>query len=277
MVNPQYNQLIEDGAFPNQIDPWAEKGEHFHPIHGQMISILLQVLRKPLRDLGYVIGREPSLQIAPHFSSLPDILVESVQQERRKHLDYRQALMEADLEVGTMLVKASLDLDRVLVRTVDSGEVVTVLEIVSPNNKTKLPEIEHYQIRREMLLAQGIHCVELDLTRSVKRLLNDPIAHDYPYHIAVHLNNGETHFIGMVLEDSLKTFALPLQSEILPVELDKIYRQAYIETSTPQQILRAKHYTEEHLPFPSLLSDEERKRVLAKVKAWQAALKEAEG
>jgi hypothetical protein len=52
MVNPQYNQLMESGAFPNQIDPWAEKGEHFHPIHGQMISILLQVLRKPLRDLG---------------------------------------------------------------------------------------------------------------------------------------------------------------------------------------------------------------------------------
>jgi hypothetical protein len=162
------------------------------------------------------------LQIAPHFSTLPDVLVESAQQERSKHLNYRQALIEADLEVGTMLVKASLDLDRVFISTLDSGEVVTVLEIISPNNKTKLPEIEHYQIRREMLLAQGIHCVELDLTRSVKRLLNDPIAHDYPYHIAVHLNNGETHFIGMALDDSLKTFALPLQSEILPVELDKV-------------------------------------------------------
>jgi hypothetical protein len=277
MVNPKYNQLVEEGAFSNQIDPLAEKGEHFHPIHGQMISIFLQVLRKPLRDLGYVIGREPSLQIAPSVSTLPDILIESTQQQTKKRLDYRQALIEADLEVGTMLEKSSPDLDRVVVRTADSGEVVTVMEIISPNNKTKLPEIEHYQIRREMLLAQDIHCVELDLTRSVKRLINDSIAQDFPYHIAVHLNHGETHFIGMELEDRLKTFALPLQSEILPVELDKIYRQAYIETSTPQQILRAKHYTEDHLPFPSLLSDDERKNLLAKLEAWKTALQEAEG
>jgi hypothetical protein len=111
MVNPQYNQLIEAGAFPQQIDPWAERGEHFHPIHGQMISIFLQVLRKPLFDLGYVIGREPSLQIAPSFATLPDVTVESAQQKPQQRFDYRQALIAAELDFGTMLVKTTPDLD----------------------------------------------------------------------------------------------------------------------------------------------------------------------
>jgi hypothetical protein len=69
---------------------------------------------------------------------------------------------------------------------------------------------------------------------------------------------------------------LPLRSEIVPVELTAIYHQAYIEVSAPQQILKANHYTEDHLPFPSLLSEEERKALLAQVEAWKAALKEAE-
>jgi hypothetical protein len=44
MAKEEYHQLREDGPFPNQIDPWAEKGHYFHHIHAQMISVLLQAL-----------------------------------------------------------------------------------------------------------------------------------------------------------------------------------------------------------------------------------------
>lgn len=275
MANSQYKQVLRHGPFPQQIDPWAEKGHYFHQLHGQMISLFLHKLLSPLEELGYYAGREASLQVMTNLPNLPDVFIVEEAKRIAKPLNYQQAVISADLELGTLLENPIPELDRLFIRADDNNELVTVIEIVSPNNKIQLEEIERYELRRKMLSAQGVHCVEIDLTRSVKRLIANAIAKNFPYHIAIHLNDGESRLIGMRLNDRLKSFALPLRSEILPIDLDAIYRQAYQETSMPTQILRQNAYREEALEFPSLLSDDEKKSLLAQVEAWKAALEEA--
>jgi hypothetical protein len=275
MVNPRYIQLVEEGPFPNQIDPWTEKGQYFHQIHGQMIGLLLQSLRRPLLELGYMAGREASLQILTNFPSLPDVFVIGDDKRSRTSLNYSQAVLSAELELGTLLEKQAPELDRLFIKARDTGELITVLEIVSPNNKIRFDEIERYELRRKMLLAQGVHCVEVDLTRSVKHLIAYPISAEYPYHTVIHLNDGDSRFIGINLQENPKRFGLPLRNEIIPIELDAIYHQAYSEVSSAAQIYNAGHYTEDHLPFPSLIREDERKRLLEQLEIWKSALKEA--
>ena len=275
MASEKYNQLMEEGPFPNQIDPWAEKGHYFHQIHAQMISILLRVLRKPLQELGYYAGREASLQVMTNLPMIPDAFVLAEEGRTESNLNYSQAASSAELVLGTILEDSLPEIDRLFVRADDTNELVTILEIVSLTNKLEFEDIERYELRRKHLLGQGTHCVEIDLSRSVKRLIANPIATKFPYHTVIHLKTRERRFIGMSLNEKLTSFALPLRSEIVPVELDSIYREAYIEVSISKQMLRANHYTEDNLPFPSLLSEDERKDLLAKVEAWKAALEEA--
>src|SRR5688572_21277940 len=63
-----YNELLKIGAFPGQIDPWAE-ARFFHAIHGGMIGHLMEQIQGPLEEIGYIAGRETSLTIADRGST----------------------------------------------------------------------------------------------------------------------------------------------------------------------------------------------------------------
>jgi hypothetical protein len=275
MVSPQYIQLIKRGPFPKHIDPWAEKGHYFHQLHAHMITYMLDAMSEPLLELGYVAGREASLQITEQGQ--PDIFVRGEGNRPSKLSSYSQAAAEAQLEVGVAIETPRLELDRIFIKSRDLRKLVTVIEIISPNNKTKYEEMVAYRQRREQLLIEGVHCVEIDLTRSIRRLLDNLISEKFPYHIAIHLHDEDSRFIGIQLTETPKSFALPLRAEIIPVQLDNIYLQAYARLSIALQLYEDGHYIAEHLPFPSTLSEDERKILLEQVETWKLALKEAEG
>lgn len=274
MAKEHYNQLMEEGPFPNQIDPWAEDGHYFHQVHGQIIGNIINQISSPLRQLGYRAGREVSVLITE--KSKPDIFVLGKDKQIAKGHRFAEAVQLAEIEAGVSLSSEALELDRIFIQSRETGKLVTVLELVSPSNKNSDAEIEKYKNRRQALLEQGVHSVEIDLTRSNKRLLDEPTVHEYPYHIVVHLSDDLPYFWGIRLNEAPKVFALPLRGEILRVDLNAAYRQAYIDLSIADQILDEKAYHLDSLPFPSLLSEEERKDLLAKVEAWKAKLKEAE-
>ena len=65
---------------------------------------------------------------------------------------------------------------------------------------------------------------------------------------------------------------MPLRDEVYPAELNSIYRQAYSQLRIATKIQNAGDYTLEALPFPSLLTTDETKKLLEAVQVWQAAL-----
>lgn len=269
-----YVQHLANGPFPGQMDPWAEEAKYFHQIHAGMIGDLLERLRIPLMKMGYIAGREISLQITER--SQPDILVQQmIESADPPHAwSYQSAAAEVLAEPGVSISPdEDPELDAVYIRRAQGNDsLVTILEIISPGNKLTQDRIAHYQVKREEFVRKkGINLVEVDLTRSVKHLVQDIMTRVYPYHIVVHLPE-EARLIGINYDHALKRFALPLDHEVIAVEPQEVYDTAYRQASIAAQLDRNGQYSVRKLPFAALLTDLQKQDDWKKVEHWRATL-----
>lgn len=273
----EYVQHLTEGAFAGRVDPWAEAGRYFHQIHSGMIGLMLATWQPILLSMGYVAGREASLQIADKRE--PDVYIKrSSAQETTLVWDYTAAAEAIQMEVGVLVETDEALLDALYIRGENPDELVTIVEIVSPRNKISPAEISVYEGRRHFLVhTQGVNVVEIDLTRSVKRLLSATPLGLYPYHIAIHLPNTSARFIGLDLEAPLKSFALPLRGEVIPVETHTFYQTAYQQAGIAAQIQHEGRYTRDDLPFPSLLTSIQRETLFTTIKLWLEKLQTLRG
>jgi len=165
------------------------------------------------------------------------------------------------------------ELDAITIRDVDTGSLVTILEIISPSNKADPFELANYIRKRDRALHNRVNVVEIDATRSVKRLVEDGRARNYPYHIAVHVPVQGSWLVGVEWGESLGRVALPLRAEIMPAELQEAYDFAYRQAAIAGTIYREGNYTEAELPFPSLLTGKQKAQALKLVQQWQDELR----
>jgi hypothetical protein len=272
-LNKAYVDLFQQGPFPGLIDLWAETGRYFKQIHGNLITNLLEQVQVPLLERGYVASREVSLQILERRE--PDIAIRHDDPPAlAPQWDYRSAAREAlaDPGIAISLADPDPDLDAIHVRAQDEGILIAVIEIVSPSNKVDFTEIDLYRERRVRLLRQGVNVIEMDATRSVKRLVGDPVANSWAYHTAIFLPGDEAWLIGSDYGQALKRVALPLRDDVVPVEPQAAYDLAYQQAAVGGQILNEDSYTEPDLPLPSLLTPAQRTQALEQVAAWKAQL-----
>ncbi|MDX1991435.1 MAG: DUF4058 family protein [bacterium] len=261
---------LEQGPFVGRIDLWSETGRYFKTIHTEMIGLLIEKIDRPLLQLGYVAIRESSIQIAEGREPDVQVWLGGRQAEKPAAWDYELAAAESLAATG-VLVQDAPDLEALYIREQNTGELVTVLEIVSPGNKSDMHEIASYQARRSRLFLEwGVHLVEMDLTRSVKRLTQNSVTRWYPYHVAVFLADATLRVIGVELDQPLPRVALPLRGEVIAVELQEIYERAYRKAKTAWRIQQDGAYGEANLPFPSTLTDDQRRDALDAVARWQA-------
>ncbi len=267
-------KLLRTGPFPGQIDPWAEDSRYFRQLHGAIIGELQDSLQDPLLDRGLIASREASLQIAE--GTIPDITISLRKQSPAPvRLDY-PAIAEALLvNPGVALDLPLPELDAIHIYERGSGQIVTIIEIVSPSNKSDRYDESSYIQRREILVYdRGIQVVEIDLTRSVKRLIKSTNLHVFPYHIAIHLPLERARMIGFRWSESIPSFALPLHGDGLAVEMQPIYDAAYYKSSVATQMLDAGVYRSDTLPFPSTLTDAQRDEALMRVETWKSQLEQ---
>lgn len=209
-----YVNYLSAGPFAGRTDPWAEAGRYFHQIHGCMISDLLERLRLPLLQFGYVAAREASLQIVERTQL--DVTVRSrvTSPEPLLEWNYAEAATAVLAKPGIVLEESVPELEAINIRQRETGNLITIIEVISPSNKDMQADMELYQERRLRLVnEQGINVVELDLTRSVKRLVRDLLATAYSYHIALHLPH-DSRFIGMNYGDPLNVLLCPCSSRL---------------------------------------------------------------
>ncbi len=264
----QYIQIYKRGPFPGTLDPWAEAGRYFHQIHAGMIGALLHQLQDSLLARGYHAGRETSLQVLE--STQPDLFIQRSQGRAHTHpWDYSAAAQELLLEPGEALsgLEVQPELDALFIKQ-SGGTLVTLVEIISPSNKVRLDEIERYQIRRGGLMTQGVNIVEIDLTRSVKRLVSDVALQGAQYHITVHLPGQPGRWFHHGYGEAIREIALPLRGEVIPMNSQVAYEAAYQQAAIAGQIQDEARYTPSDLPFSSLLTEVQRADALQRVAAW---------
>jgi hypothetical protein len=265
---------LEQGPFPGLMDPWAENARYFQQLHSGMIGHLQVQLKRPLFDLGYIIGKETSLQIAEYRQ--PDLAIEPFSSATPLPLswDYWAAATAIEAEPGlvTETALAEVDLQALFIHDLQTGSLVTLIEIISPRNKTHWADMLEYQAWRQRMVRQGVNVVEIDLTRSVKRLLDNTLTHTTAYHTAIYLPQSPTRVVPMPYHESLPRVALPLRGEVVPMMLQAAYDAAYRDGLIAGNILKDKAYTLEHLPFPSLLSFAHQQAAMTSVNEWYIQL-----
>jgi hypothetical protein len=267
-----YADFRKHGPFPGRIDPWAEDGRYFQQIHAGMIGHLLSQIQDPLLELGYEAGRETSLQVMERRE--PDLYVRHEAPQPPSSWDYPSAAAAILAEPGIAVDWTLPSQDAIHVQDTDSGELVTIVEIVSPSNKVDPQLISEYRERRNRIVRKGVNVVEVDPTRSVKHLLQDVLASTYAYHVAVYLPGQSPRVIGSDFGDTLKRIALPLRKEVVAMELQTAYDFAYQQASIAGHIYSEGHYEESFLPFPTLLTEAQRRENLASVQEWIERLRQ---
>lgn len=121
---------------------------------------------------------------------------------------------------------------RLEVRATRGGELVTVVEVLSPSNKVKGSEGRAlYERKRLAILGTGTHLVEVDLTRSGPPMTVFGADRDADYRILVSRGDRRprAELLLFSLRDAIPTFRLPLRpGDVEPdVELGRILAELY--------------------------------------------------
>ena len=272
-----YVQHRRVGPFTGTIDPWAEVGRYFHQIHAGLIGHLLTQIQEPLLKLGYEAGRETSLQILER--SEPDVYVWQSEEPPQNVIewDYAGAAEAVLAQPGVSIQAETPELDAIFVRDFEAGQLVAVVEIISPTNKVDLADMAEYRRRREAAIRRGVNVMEIDPTRSIKRLLQDVLVKTYAYHIAIYLPRKIPRVIGINFAEPLPRVAMPLRGEVVPMELQMAYDFAYQQASVAGHIYSEDRYDEATLPFPSLMTNPQRLDAIKTVSKWIDRLEELKG
>jgi len=201
------------------MDPYLESPELWPDVHNGLIAALRDELSPRLRPNYYVALEERTYLEEPGD--------------------------EVGLPVGAQVRETFLE-----VRTANDGQVVTVLELLSPANKRSGTGRRLYLDKRELILSTRTSLVELDLLRAGKPMptVRPRVRSDYSILISRGHRRPKTDLIPFGARDPIPPFPLPLRrGEDEPaVDLGKILRALYDRASYDLRI------DDEREPVPPL-------------------------
>lgn len=156
--------------FPG-MNPYLEQPHLWEEVHNDLIGGIRRFLTSILRP-NYRVAIEQRVYLSPlpppdQSVGKPDVLL------------YPAGPSRAVLTAPVVFIKPQVGLipatdadeirERYLeIRTVDTQEVITVIELLSPTNKPAGTGRDQYELKREKVLRSGTHLVEIDLLRANK-------------------------------------------------------------------------------------------------------------
>jgi hypothetical protein len=164
--------------FPG-MDPYLEKPGLWKQIHTDLIVDIrrhLAVLVRPKYQVAIEQRNFLSLSSGKPLMGEPDVLVIAPVGREAVELTRTNAVAVANGSYTASLPEPQQVIERYLeVRDVESGEVITVIEILSPSNR--LEDRKCYERKRQRVLASMTNLVEVDLLRSGKPM---PMSGNFP-------------------------------------------------------------------------------------------------
>jgi Protein of unknown function (DUF4058) len=240
--------------FPG-VDPYLENPEFWSEVHNRLIVAIADSLSPHLRPKyrvaieKRVYDSEDSLlvgiadvAILPRASTAP---TQSTATLPARHKSPIQISVPIPEEVRESYLE---------IREVSSGQVVTVIEILSPKNKRAGVGRTAYEKKRQQVLSSATHLVEIDLLRGGNPM---PLLGTVPpmnYYILVSRSNQRplADLYAFSLQEEIPIFTIPLVSgEAEPeVDLQLLLNEVYDRASLDLVIDYGKP------PSPNLSADE---------------------
>jgi hypothetical protein len=220
--------------FPG-MDPYLEHPDLWPDVHNRLIAALGDELSPVVRPRYYVAIEERTYLEEPAELILvgrPDVAVVSVSPGPASPpvVDGGQRVLDVELPMARPVRETYLE-----VRSVAGGEVVTVIEILSPANKRSGSGRRLYLDKRSLVLASATSLVEIDLLRGGERMptLGPSIESDYRIVVARGWRRPRAQVLAFGIRDPLPPVAVPLRrDEIEPeIALGRVLRALYDRAS----------------------------------------------
>ena len=136
------------------------------------------------------------------------------------------------------------------IRDRQSREVITVIELLSPTNKTPGSDREQYIGKRKVILASNTHLVEIDLLRGGERMPVDDLPPcDYVVMVSRSYERPRVELWPIKLRDPLPLIPVPLRlgkrdatidlGPLLSAQFDAAGYEDYVYRGSPQPSLAA--------------------------------------
>ncbi|MEO1353877.1 MAG: DUF4058 family protein [Cyanobacteria bacterium J06635_15] len=197
--------------FPG-MNPYLESPALWSEVHSWLIVELARMLNVSITPK-YRAAVEKRVYEEAILVGVPDVSV--VRQQADARVEPPTSTMTLSQPVLVKLPELEATIERYLeIREVSTGEVVTVIEILSPKNKRSGQGRNQYLSKRNKVLSSQSHLVEIDLLRG-----GDPLPMDYAetsdYRVLV--SQVEQRPLAQLYPSDLRSplpcFTMPLRSD----------------------------------------------------------------
>ncbi|NET34721.1 MAG: DUF4058 family protein [Cyanothece sp. SIO1E1] len=220
--------------FPG-MNPYLEQPELWPEVHKRLTLLIADVMNPQLRPKYRVAVEERVYQTSGEDSLLvgiPDDVV--VQPSRSRNLtDSKVATATPSAKPITVTIPMPEEIREwyLAVRNVGTGEVITVIEILSPKNKRAGVGREKYTTKRQQILGSLTHLVEMDLLRQGNPMPFDGHLVQSHYRILVSRSDErpKADLYAFNIRDAIPSWPLPLKKgDTEPViKLQELLHDAY--------------------------------------------------
>jgi Protein of unknown function (DUF4058) len=213
--------------FPG-MNPYLEAPALWSEVHSWLIVELARMLNQRITPK-YRAAVEKRVYEESILVGIPDVSV--VRQRSNLPAPPQSTTMTLSQPVLVALPESETTIERYLeVREVATGEVVTVVEILSPKNKRSGEGRDQYLNKRQKVLGSQSHLVEIDLLRGGEALpMQDAGKSDYRVLVSRVEQRPIAELYPFNLRDRLPCFGLPLRSsdESVPIDLNVLMQMVY--------------------------------------------------
>jgi hypothetical protein len=222
--------------FPG-MDPYCEAPALWPDVHHRLISEVQSALNPALRPR-YVARVELRVYISDEDDPGREALVPDLRVERTpKRKGTGKPKGEAALTIREPLIVPTLmdeEIEEAFLKLihVETEELVTIIEVVSPTNKIRGSRGRaSFMGKRQEIMNSEVHWVEIDLLRAGVPTVTDPPlpASDYRVLVSRSDQRTKTRFWPNGVREVLPVIAIPLRgkgSEV-PLDLGAVFREAY--------------------------------------------------
>jgi hypothetical protein len=211
--------------FPG-MDPWLEHPAIWPDVHNSLIAAIRDELAPRVAPRYYLGLEQRVYALEPGelvFVGLPDMVVG---RPAAADVAYEPAEAEESTAVGMLDVEVATN-DKfeewfLEIHDVESGTLVTVLEILSPVNKIHARGREGYIGKRDRIFRSRTNLVEIDLLRAGQPmpLRRKPIRTDYRILISRGATRPKAKLVTFNVRQPIPAFPIPLLPEDGEPELD---------------------------------------------------------
>jgi hypothetical protein len=223
------------------MDPYLEARGIWEQVHTRLIVAIADWLGPQIRpkyrvDIELRTYRETGfISTRSGFVGMPDVVVKSQPPDKALH-EAAQTYDTGLLIVPVQLPQTYEVRERYLqVRSVDSGEAITAIELLSPTNKTPGKGRDEYEDKRDQILASRTHLIEIDLLRSGERMpmaIHNAQLLDYYILISRATQRPRGEVCTFALRQPIPSFPVPLlngdHEPVVPLNqlLHEVYNRA---------------------------------------------------